>query len=131
MGNQLGTNWLNTEGERWAGHRRQELQQQGEQLNVVVFQHRGLTMLAAPWEYAFCCKINRWLENSNKTRPYELTDAAHYLQQWIRNNGSQPVPIKTVEGWAKSWKMTMERQRLLSEFNTEYRRVFKRDGVVP
>jgi hypothetical protein len=130
MGNRLGTDWLNTETEMWIAHQRGYIQELAERQNVVVFQHGGLTVLAAPWEYAFCTKIDRW-GKGDQVRPYDLTDAAHYLNRWIRAHGGRPVPLRIVQRWAENWNTTMDRRSLLREFNREYRRLFGSDGIIP
>lgn len=90
-----------------------------------------LTALEGPYEDAFCTEIEKWLKKSEQTIPYDLTDAAHYLNRWIRNNGNRPVPWRIVQQWAETCNTTMDKGRLLSDFNREYRRVYGTDGVAP
>lgn len=54
----LGTNWFNTENQIWwfpTLHK--ELAHQAVQQNVIIYQRPDLTVLAAPWEYAFSGKV--------------------------------------------------------------------------
>ncbi|RYO79116.1 hypothetical protein DL766_005246 [Monosporascus sp. MC13-8B] len=61
----------------------------------VMFSENGLTMLAAPWKYAFCCKVCRIAgESIHSARPYDLDDAVQYLYRyqyslrWTSSNGT-------------------------------------------
>lgn len=51
--------------------------------NEIVFQAPGLTVLAAPWKYSFCCKVDR-LSGSGRT--YDFPDAVQYLSRYLVMN---------------------------------------------
>lgn len=100
----LGTDWLNTETQMWMpGPLHQELTAGARRQNVKVFDGPGLTILAAPWEYAFSAKINRILTGGVQRRPYDLADAATYIHEYIRSHGNASIPVATARGWAKHY----------------------------
>lgn len=119
----LGTDWLNTETQMWMpGPMHNELTQMARQQNVQVYHGEGLTILAAPWEYAFTAKISRILTGGAQARPYDLPDAVTYIHQYIRSHRNRPVPIPTVIGWARRWRHELTEDILTNRVNPEYRR---------
>lgn len=50
----------------------------------VIFRAEGLTVLAARWQYAFCCKVDR-LAGAGLHAPliYNLDDAVLYLKRYL------------------------------------------------
>jgi len=68
--------------------------------NEVVFQHRGLTALAAPWRYSFCSKLDRMrrgVTNSQFYRSYDISDAVAFLRRLVPGQG--PVPRANITNW--------------------------------
>ncbi|KAK2762162.1 hypothetical protein FQN54_001170 [Arachnomyces sp. PD_36] len=127
----LGTDWFNTENQMWMTtdlHR--ELTNEAVQQNDVVFEEAGLKVLAAPWEYGFSGKISRLMKGGEQVRAYDLADAVHYLDLYIRKHGGRPVRVATVEEWAKRFRHTTSREYLLDKVNKEYRAQYGRDGII-
>ncbi|KAI3584856.1 hypothetical protein IWW34DRAFT_268271 [Fusarium oxysporum f. sp. albedinis] len=64
--------------------KQQTLSQQAYEQREVVFEEPGLTVLAAPWEYAFCCKIDR-LSGAGLHTPesYDASDVVEYLHRYL------------------------------------------------
>ena len=52
----------------------------------VVFEHRGLKVVAAPWAYALCSKMD-YLRRPELNRPHDLSDAIAYLHSHIQKHG--------------------------------------------
>jgi hypothetical protein len=127
----LGTDWLNTEVQIWMpGPMHSELTQMARQQNVQVYHGQGLTILAAPWQYAFTSKISRILLGGDQVRPYDLPDAVTYIHEYIRSHGNRPVPITTVLGWARRWSHEITEDILRNRVNPEYMRRYGRDAFV-
>ena len=89
------------------------LTRQAFQQNEIVFRATGLTVLAAPWHYAFCCKIDRLAGGGLKTgKSYDLDDAVQYIIQYIRRSNISQVPRSTVEEWyiqySLQWSLSVE-----------------------
>ncbi|KAK4186265.1 hypothetical protein QBC35DRAFT_437531 [Podospora australis] len=128
----LGTDWLNTETQMWMpGPIREEITQLARKQGVKVYDGSGLTILAAPWEYAFTAKINRILTDLEQVRPYDLADAVAYLHEYITRNGNQPVPVSTtVQKWAQRWNLQITQEILRDEVAPEYLERYRRDGIV-
>jgi len=125
----LGAEWFNSDTKMWLGpdlHR--ELTNIAMEQDERVFQRPGLTLLAAPWNYAFCAKIARIL--TGEVRPYDLTDAATYLHRYIQRNGGRPVQVGQIEGWAQRFGRSTDRAYLIREVNAEYRRLYRHEGIV-
>ena len=57
-----------------------------------MFQHPGLTILAAPWIYAASAKFSR-LSDPETRRKYDLADAVSYLDCYVVTHGSTPIPF--------------------------------------
>lgn len=118
----LGTDWLNTETQMWMpGPLHQELTAGAKQQNVKVYDGSGLTILAAPWEYAFSAKISRIMTGGAQARPYDLADAITYIHQYIRGHGNRPVPVATALGWARRYHHETNDNILRVRVNQEYR----------
>jgi hypothetical protein len=130
----LGTDWMNTENQMWLSpnlHR--ELTDEAIQQDVTVFNSPGLRVLAAPWEYAFSGKVQRQLTGGNQARPYDLSDAVHYLNRIINprgGSGGRPVPMATIEELARRFNHATNRNFLMNRVNAEYRRRYGSNGIV-
>ncbi|KAK4199231.1 hypothetical protein QBC40DRAFT_282437 [Triangularia verruculosa] len=123
----LGTDWLNTETQMWlSGRLHAEITQAARAQNVIVFQgkDKGLTILAAPWAYAFSAKINRILTGGSQARPYDLQDAVAYIHMYIQAHGNKPVPVKVALGWARQYHHEMTENVLRNQVNPAYRRQY-------
>ncbi|KAI1061835.1 hypothetical protein LB506_009813 [Fusarium annulatum] len=77
---------------------RRTLSQQAHEQREVIFEEPGLTVLAAPWEYAFCCKIDR-LSGAGLHSPesYDASDAVEYLHRYLTNLRLDNVPRSTLQ----------------------------------
>ncbi|KAH6628847.1 hypothetical protein F5144DRAFT_604968 [Chaetomium tenue] len=127
----LGTDWLNTETQMYMpGPMHDELTQLARRQNVQVYVGQGLTIFAAPWEYAFTAKINRILVGGVQARPYDLDDAVTYIHEYIQSHGNQPVPMATVLKWARRWHHEVTDDVLRNRVTPEYRRRYGRDAFV-
>lgn len=118
----LGTHWLNTEAEEWvSGSEGQELTSLAVQQNVTLYQGSGLVVYAAPWEYAFTCKIHHIQTGGNTVHRYDLEDAVHYLHQYIRHNLNQTVPIPRIQGWAQHWRGFQIKDSLIADIQNSHK----------
>ncbi|KAI1409319.1 hypothetical protein F5Y13DRAFT_92260 [Hypoxylon sp. FL1857] len=98
----------------------QEAFAQGE----VIFQQPGLTVLAAPWNYAFCCKIDR-LAGGGITGPrsYDFDDALQYLSRYLQRHGVRQLQKATVQAWfvRYSLRWTPQVEEAMARINQSYR----------
>lgn len=94
--------------------------------NELVFEASGLKVVAAPWNYAFCCKVDR-LAGSGllNARPYDLGDAAAYLKRYLASVGKNTsIPKAEVIGWMARFHLqrsaeTTEFEGILAAVNRE------------
>ena len=124
----LGGEWFNNQNIPWLPpdvHR--TVTEQALQQNEVVFHKTGLKLIAAPWNYAFCGKMSRVL-TGDQARPYDLSDAASYLHQYIRSHGGQPVRAAEVKMWCQQYQRGTSKE-VLRAVNQEYQRHCRSVGV--
>lgn len=127
-GGQLGGNWLNNTTALFLKHDMLKfLTREAETQNEVVFQESGLRVLAAPWDYAFCSKLDRISKGTG--REYDATDAATYLNRYVLLHGNAPVEAAATRKWAKLYQ-TQVTDRDLQTVNAEYQRLFGGVGIV-
>jgi hypothetical protein len=74
------------------------LSQQAYEQREVIFEEPGLTVLAAPWEYAFCCKIDRLSEAGlHSPESYDASDAVEYLHRYLTKSKLEYIPKSTAQ----------------------------------
>ncbi|RYP91882.1 hypothetical protein DL770_002004 [Monosporascus sp. CRB-9-2] len=77
--------------------KRAMLTQEAFQQQDIMFSENGLTVLAAPWKYAFCCKVGRIAGDSIlSARPYDLDDAVQYLYRHVRLKNVAQIREQTI-----------------------------------
>lgn len=97
--------------------------------NEIIFQARGLNILAAPWEYAFVATLGRLVSDRAVARPHDLEDAVAYLHRYIEGWWDGPLTIGQVEFWARLYGVPGV--EIMARFiATRYRAVYGRDGIV-
>ena len=123
----LGEEWLNNEMMLWLApdvHR--ALTHTALQRNIVVFQAQGLKVVAAPWSYAFCSKLNR-VADPRTRRAYDTSDAVSYLHEiLLQRRDRRPVSVQDVQGWASQYGLQVQRNALRDVaqlYQQRYRRV--------
>jgi hypothetical protein len=124
----LGGEWFNSHTMLWLSidaHRR--ITQEALEQNEVVFEKRGFRVLAAPWNYAMCGKMNR-LVRGDEARPYDLSDAASYLRQFIQRHGG-PVSVATIKNWCRYYAKSTD-DEVIRATASEYRRLYGEAGIV-
>jgi hypothetical protein len=94
-----------------------DLARRAESQNEIVFQETGLTVFAAPWDYAFCTKMDRMHKRSR--RPYDIDDAVRYLHRYISLHGNRPVRVQDVRAWAQTYGVRAE-DAIIAEINQHY-----------
>jgi hypothetical protein len=102
---------------------RADLTDEAYQQNEVIFQEGGLTVLAAPWHYAFCSKLDRISGSTNlgQTKPYDLSDAIAYLLRYLEINRTRTVTAVQVHAWAANFRIRIG-QGVLEMVNAEFQR---------
>ncbi|KAI1810055.1 hypothetical protein GGS20DRAFT_580207 [Poronia punctata] len=77
----------------------------------VIFHERGLKVLAAPWNYAFCCKVDRISGGGiHGAREYDLDDACHYLLQYLRSTQTARIKQSTIYTWFSTYELRWNAQ---------------------
>lgn len=124
----LGGDWLNNSTTLFMARAlRNELGQLAERQNDIVFRAPGLTVLAAPWEYAFCTKIDRMTKRN--MRVYDCADAAAYLNRLIvTTNRGRPISAAFLQQRAAHYGAQAPLAQLQT-VNIEYQKRFKCDGI--
>ncbi|EAQ88160.1 hypothetical protein CHGG_04779 [Chaetomium globosum CBS 148.51] len=92
--------------------------------NEVIFQHGGLRVLAAPWKYAFCCKIDRLAGGGvAAAQSYDLSDAVHYLARYLAQQKLTSVPLATVKQWFTGYSLrwTANNDGVIKRLNAAYK----------
>ncbi|KAL9103242.1 MAG: hypothetical protein Q9163_001693 [Psora crenata] len=102
--------------------------QEAFQQNEVMYDGVGLKILAAPWNYAMCRKMNR-LKLRDNVQPYDLSDAVAYLHYYIQGYGNVPVNQATVKEWCQNYQ-TEASDSIIKAVNREYRRRYGTDGII-
>ncbi|KAI9760321.1 MAG: hypothetical protein M4579_001725 [Chaenotheca gracillima] len=123
----LGANWLNNSTVLYIGQALQrELEAEAREQNEVVFGQPGLVVLAAPWRYALCGKIDRL--SKRERRPYDLRDAATYLNRYIGRHGVRTVPAAQIRQWCARYDK-MFSESVVRELDVEFYRMYRKKGV--
>lgn len=123
----LGDNWFNNTTTLYMTRDLQaQLTREAEAQNEIVFQEPGLRVLAAPWNYAFCGKMDRLSKDT--ARPYDPNDAATYLQRYIARHGGRPVQIAQIQQWSKHFRTAL-RVEDLRQVNSVYKAMYGTDGI--
>ncbi|KAB8356590.1 hypothetical protein FH972_024172 [Carpinus fangiana] len=131
----LGSEWFNNQTQMWLSpdiHR--QLTQQALEQQDVIFRDGPLTVLAAPWKYAFAAKANRVAQDRRgdrnaRARPYDAADAAAYLHFYLGKGGNRPQNYSTAQAWCREYRFEVELS-VLRTINDEYRRKYRMDGLV-
>ncbi|KAK4152496.1 hypothetical protein C8A00DRAFT_16204 [Chaetomidium leptoderma] len=107
---------------------RNALTEQAIAQNEIIFQKPGLTVLAAPWPYSFCCKVDRLAGGGvNSARVYDLDDAVQYLRRSLIKAKVAQVPLATVKQWFTQYSLrwTSANDGVVARVNAAYRVTFK------
>ncbi|KAJ5669109.1 hypothetical protein N7462_010179 [Penicillium macrosclerotiorum] len=104
---------------------RRILTSQSVNQNEIVFRAPGLTILAAPWEYQLCTKLDR-LSNSgklNNTHPYDEEDALHYLARYLDRNSIDVLQKSKIQCWFRDYSLIwhLGTDEILQHINIVYR----------
>jgi hypothetical protein len=106
---------------------RDSLTSQAFAQNEVIFEHGGLKVLAAPWDYAFCCKIDRLAGGGViAAQSYDLSDAVHYLNRYLTKGNLTTIPLATVKQWFTGYSLRWTTgndvviKRLIAAYKTKY-----------
>ncbi|KAL9102764.1 MAG: hypothetical protein Q9163_002126 [Psora crenata] len=124
----LGGEWLNNSASLYIPRTiRQELSQEAIAQNAVVFRRPGLTILAAPWIYALCAKIQR-LGDTRKRRSYDATDAATYLYHFNSQHGQHSVQFQYLVERAAHYQTAITAD-VCRQLDAEYQTRYGKNGI--
>jgi hypothetical protein len=85
--------------------------------DIIIFQKPGLTVYAAPWDYALCTKLDRLSKPG--PAPYDMDDAVTYLGNIIEMQGSS-VMRQELETWIRMYHLAIPLE-LLRALNEQFR----------
>lgn len=102
------------------------LAREAVQQNEIVFQEPGLTVHAAPWEYALSAKLDR-MHKPNR-RSYDLDDATIYLRRYIEKHTVPGVSINDVREWAARYG-TRATDAVVREIDVHYHEQYRHGGI--
>ncbi|TLD07826.1 hypothetical protein PgNI_10156 [Pyricularia grisea] len=125
----MSTDWLNNATARMPGvvENVEHLVDAALAQREILFQRKGLTVAAAPWNYAFIKKISRITQGTART--YDASDAVAYLHRHITRHGGQPVPFETMQEWGSKYK-ALSPVEILREIDDLYRRTYGRSAIL-
>ncbi|KAK4656278.1 hypothetical protein QC762_0058740 [Podospora pseudocomata] len=107
--------------------RRDELTEEALLIHEVIFRAAGLTVLAAPWQYSFSCKVDRLSGGGlNSAQSYDLDDAVQYIHRYLLQRGGRQVNKSTVRGWFVHYQLqwTHANETVIARVNAAYRARF-------
>ncbi|CAI6332981.1 unnamed protein product [Periconia digitata] len=108
---------------------RSYLTEQAISQNEIIFERPGLKIVAAPWNYAICAKLDRCAgAGINGQRPYDYSDAATYLRRYLEMYHLQFVPRSEVWKWAASYSTTVT-DGVLGELNAVFKSLYGREPI--
>ncbi|KAI9756675.1 MAG: proteasome component pup2 [Chaenotheca gracillima] len=125
----LGGQWFNNQTMLWIPpdiHRR--VTREALDQNEIVFQKRGLKVVAAPWNYAFCGKMNQ-LARGTEARPYDIPDAVSFLRHHIQRRGKRPVRGNIVKQWCGEYQKATS-DDVMTSINKEYKLRYGESGII-
>jgi hypothetical protein len=104
------------------------LQREAIAQNDVLVSYPGLTVVAAPWNYAFIKKVSRITQGT--ARPYDSSDAAAYLHEYITKvHSNKPVPLANIQSWGVKYK-ALSPVEILEQIDELYRRTYGVGGIL-
>jgi hypothetical protein len=96
--------------------------------NDVLVSYPGLTVVAAPWNYAFIKKVSRISQGT--ARPYDSSDAATYLHEYITKvHSNKPVPLAKIQTWGVKYK-ALSPVEILKQIDELYRQTYGVGGIL-
>ena len=133
---QFGTTWKEYVPENRLAH----LHEAAYDQEVVVFEHGGLRILAAPFSYQLIAKIDRLGKSGTKSRrkDYDLDDAAEYLNEYLKLRRGRT--FVTYEGLCDDMDIydiligIQDRDRVMRQVaervNDRFREKYHRNGII-
>jgi hypothetical protein len=126
----LGKQWFNNELEMVLSSDVRELvTRHALAQNEVVFQAKGLKVIAAPWNFAFIRKTIAISQSRGRDREYDHSDAAAYIHRYVQKQHGQPVTEATIREWAR-WYQVYVNPVIVTEIAQDYRKIYKKIGIV-
>lgn len=96
--------------------------------NEKVFAANGLTVYAAPWNYALVTKLDRAGKSTAKS--YDIADAVDYLGRLIKLRGGHAVKKSELKAWATKYKLGAPTEVVVGKLAAQYKEKNKKDGVI-
>jgi hypothetical protein len=97
------------------------------QQNDVVIHAQGLTVLAAPWHYAFVAKIGRITYGTGRT--YDAADAVAYLHELIKRHCRRPVKASEIRKWGQLYRRVTPNE-VFEQVDHLYFQTYGQHGIV-
>lgn len=108
---------------------RETLTEQAIAQNETVFQQAGLKVLAAPWPYAICAKLDRVSgAGLHPPKPHDVSDAAAYLNRYLAIKGLKAIGRSVIIEWAQRYQ-TRVTAPVLGQLADLYRQIYRKEGI--
>ncbi|KAI9895096.1 MAG: hypothetical protein M1814_000321 [Vezdaea aestivalis] len=108
----LPTDWLNSATTIFVPpNLRNTLRQEALAQNEAVFNSRGLTLLAAPWQYAVAAKLHR-ISGGNPNQN-DAPDAASYLHRYLQGRRMNAIAASSIRHWINRYEVNAQEQSIL------------------
>ncbi|KAF5700501.1 hypothetical protein FGLOB1_10742 [Fusarium globosum] len=110
----LGEQWFNNSMQFFVPRNVQvDILQWAKDQHQVIFEHRGnyggLTVYAAPWDYALCSKLNSLYDN---IRADDMEDAVAYLHRYLTLTRQESLNGNQVNDWCRKYHQDVSREVL-------------------
>jgi hypothetical protein len=125
----LGSQWLNNHTVVFIEeHIIHDLYDDAVAQNEKVFSANGLTVYAAPWNYALMAKLDRAGKPGAKS--YDITDAVDYLDRLIKSRHGHAVKKSELKAWATKFKLAAPTEAVIDRLDKLYKQKHGKDGIV-
>jgi hypothetical protein len=97
--------------------------------NEVIFERKGLKVIAATQDFAICMKLNRLtcgeqIPGERGEEPaYDVSDAVSYLHHYVKMYGSALVTEAEIRRWARRYDQNTDTKairRVMREYRCRY-----------
>jgi hypothetical protein len=101
----------------------------------VIFHKKGLKIIAAPWDFAFCMKANRLTHGKKipgevgEAPAYDVSDAVAYLRRYIEAQGGHPVSMTKIRRWQQLYRKHIGDDVTL-KITREYKQRYRTPGII-
>ena len=124
----LGSAWLNNETTlHMAADVHRDVTARALTQNEIIFRAPGISVIAAPFDYAFASKAQR--VGTEFRRSYDVADCAIYLHEWCQRHENQAPSKDGVDQWCRRYRRNLLSKDVLCQNQVEYRHRYGASGI--